>query len=246
MNAFPKKSLAIFSLTCCEGCQFELISFYEHFNQLLSFYDLKNFRLGQEDKFPGPFDVALIEGSPESEEEFLLLRKIRKESKVVIAMGACAHMGGIQSERNLMTYEICHKKNKVKTVPTVIRTDYIVPGCPVSHSELIKCLMDIYWDKKFVLPDVAVCSECRFNENQCLIKNDKPCLGPVTRAGCNSICINKGEACLGCRGPVDQANFKKLKQILGTMLEAEEIENWLTIYGDYESMHKKEQHEKGK
>jgi len=234
-NINVRKTLAIFSLTSCEGCQLELLSFYDHFNQLLNFFDIKNFRLGQEDKFPGPFDIALVEGSPESEKEFELLKKIRKESKVVIAMGACAHMGGIQSERNRMPHKMFYKRNSVKSVPAVIKTDYIVPGCPVSHSELIKCLMDAYWGKKFVLIDVSVCSECRLNGNKCLIKNDKPCLGPITRAGCNSICINKGEACLGCRGPVDQANFKKIRQILGTMLEEQEIENWLTIYGDYEA-----------
>lgn len=240
MTTLPKKSLAIFSLTSCEGCQFELISFYEHFNQLLNYYDIKNFRLGQESKLPGPFDVALVEGSPETQEEFNTLKMVRKESKIVITMGSCAHMGGIQSERNRMPKGIFHKEDKVKTVSDTIKVDYTVPGCPVSHSELVKCLMEIYWDKKFSLPDLAVCFECRQNENKCLLKHNKPCLGPITRAGCKSICINNGEACLGCRGPLDQANFKKMRQILGTMLEKEEIENWLTIYGDYELIHEKE------
>lgn len=234
-----RKSLAIFSLTSCEGCQFELLSYYEHFNELSFFYDIKEFRLGQQDKLPGPFDVAIVEGSPEDEQQFDFLRKIRKDSKVVIAMGSCAHMGGIQSQRNSMPYGIFHKKNSVKSVPEVIKTDYIVPGCPISHAEMVKCLLDIYWDKKFLLPDTAVCFSCRFKGNRCLIKNDKPCLGPVTRDGCGAICPEKGEACLGCRGPLDQANFKKMRQILGTMLEKEEIENWLTVFGDIEQTHKK-------
>lgn len=238
MNNFPKKSLAIFSLTSCEGCQFELLSFYEHFNALLNFYDIKNFRLGSDESLPGPFDVALIEGSPDSEKQIKFLKEVRKQTKVIIAIGACAHMGGIQSERNNLPKNII-SKNDVKSVPEVIKTDFIVPGCPVSHTELIKCLLDVYWDKQFILPDTAVCFECRLNGNSCLIKNDKPCLGPVTRAGCNSICTNNNEACLGCRGPLEQANFKKMREILGTMLEEEEIENWLTIYGNYEQEHKK-------
>lgn len=232
-NNFPKKSLAIFSFTCCEGCQFELLSFYEHFENLLKFYDIKNFRLGQEDNLPGPFDVALIEGSPDSEKQIEFLKKIRKETDTIIAIGSCAHMGGIQSERNRLPKEILNV-HPVASVPDIIKTDYIVPGCPVSHSELIRSLLDIYWGKVFTLPDYGVCFECRQNENKCLLKNDKPCLGPVTRGGCRSICINNGEACLGCRGPLDQANFSKLKEILGTILEEEEISNWLTIYGDYE------------
>ena len=233
-----KKTLAIFSLTCCEGCQFELLSFYDHFNSLLNFYDIKNFRLGQEENLPGPFDVAIIEGSPDSERQIKFLKQIRKHTKTIIAIGSCAHMGGIQSERNNLPHNLI-SKDDVKSVPEVIRADFIVPGCPVSHTELIKCLMDIYYDKVFVLPDLGVCFECRQNGNKCLIKNDKPCLGPVTRAGCNSVCVNSGEACLGCRGPIEQANFKKMREVLGTMMEEEEVENWLTIYGNYEKEHKK-------
>jgi coenzyme F420-reducing hydrogenase gamma subunit len=233
-----KKTLAIFSFTCCEGCQFELLSFYDHFNSLLNFYNVKNFRLGQEENLPGPFDVAIIEGSLDSEKHIKFLRQIRKKTKTIIAIGSCAHMGGIQSERNNLPHHLI-SKDDVKSVPEVIRADFIVPGCPVSHTELIKCLMDIYFDKIFVLPDLGVCFECRQNGNKCLIKNDKPCLGPISRAGCNSICINNGEACLGCRGPIEQANFKKMREVLGTMMEEEEIENWLTIYGNYEKEYKK-------
>lgn len=238
MKSFPKKSLAIFSLTCCEGCQFELLSFYEHFEKLLGFYDIKNFRLGQEENLPGPFDVAIIEGNPDSEKQIKFLKNVRKQAKTIIAIGSCAHMGGIQSERNRLPKNIIRKESTV-SVPDIIKTDFIVPGCPVSHTELINCLLDVYWDKKFVLPDLAVCFECRQNENKCLLKQDKPCLGPITRGGCNSVCINNNEACLGCRGPIEQANFKKLRQILATMMDEEEIENWLTIYGDMEQEHNK-------
>lgn len=235
-NHKVRKSLAIFSLTCCEGCQFELLSFYEHFQKLLQFYDIKNFRLGQQENFPGPFDVALIEGSPDSEKQIKFLKEIRKQANTVIAIGACAHLGGIQSERNRIPKKIINK-NTVVPVSQIIKVDFTVPGCPVSHTELIKCLIDVYLDKEFLLPDRAVCFECRLNENECLIKKGKPCLGPITRAGCGSICPNFGEACLGCRGPMEQSNFDKMKDILGTMMDEKEIENWLTIYGNLEQEH---------
>lgn len=233
LNNLPRKTLAIFSLTSCEGCQFELLSFFDHFSLIKNFFDIKNFRIGQEDNFPGPFDVALVEGSPDGEKHNDMLRKIRKESKIVIALGACAHLGGIQSERNRLPKSLINKQ-AIGPISKIIKVDYILPGCPVSHSETLSVLMDIYWGKIPHLPDLAVCYECRINENECLIKNGKPCLGPITRAGCDSICVNKGQACLGCRGPISQANFTKMRQVLATMLEEVEIENWLTIYGDYE------------
>ena len=228
-----KKTLAIFSLTSCEGCQFEMLNSYMEFNGLLKFFELKNFRLGQEDNFDGPFDVAVVEGSPEGERQIKLLRTVRKESKILVAMGACAHLGGIQSERNsdLPKYPV---KEKVKPAIKVVKFDYIVPGCPIDHHELYACLMDIYWGKKFALPDLAVCFECRQNENECLLKQDKPCLGPITRMGCNSVCVNAGEACLGCRGPKPEANIQKLKRQIEPLIGKQETNNILTIYGDLE------------
>lgn len=228
-----KKSLAIFSLTCCEGCQFEILKSFDDFEKLRELYDVNNFRLGQEDNVSGPCDVALVEGTPESEREIKLLKNIRKQSKTLVAIGSCAHLGGIQSERNWMPKKV-FGKDHVQRVNDVVKVDYIIPGCPISHREIFQCLTDLYWDKVFTLPDVAVCFECRLNENECLIKQGKPCLGPVTRAGCNSICINSGEMCLGCRGRIDEANFHKLREILGTMISDKEINRLLTIYGDIE------------
>lgn len=229
----PKKSLAIFSLTSCEGCQFELLNSYENLKELLKFYDIKNFRLGQELNLPGPFDVALIEGSPDSEKQIDFLKQIRKHTKIIVAIGACAHMGGIQSQRNRLPKNLV-AKHPVKTVTDIIKVDSVVPGCPIKNSELFRCLMDAFWENTFVLPDLAVCFECKRKSNKCFLKKGKPCLGPVTRGGCDAICITNNESCLGCRGPLNQANFKKMREILDTMLEEEEVENILTTYGDIE------------
>lgn len=233
MSVFVKKSLAVFSLTCCEGCQFELLKDYDSFNKMLNFYDLKNFRLGQEDNYPGPFDVAIIEGTPESQREYKTLLAVREQSAIVIAMGACAIMGGIQSQRNRLPQKIFNKPN-VKPISRIIKVDYCFYGCPINNKEAISALIDIYWQKIPAKVEHAVCFECRLNENECLIKKGLPCLGPITRGGCNSVCINGGEACLGCRGPLPQANFYKMKEILKDKLDKNEIENWLSMYGDYQ------------
>lgn len=225
-----RKSLGIFSLTCCEGCQFEMLNHYEEFGSILDFYEIKNFRLGSDDNLPEPFDVAIIEGNPEGERQIKFLKNIRNHSKIIIAIGACAHLGGIQSERNRLSRKLINKES-IKSVPETIKVDYIVPGCPIDHEELYKCLMDVYWGKIFALPDLAVCFECRQNENKCLIKEEKPCLGPISRAGCNSICVNNGEACLGCRGTIPQPNVLKLKEVLGKIISEKEINNMLSIYG---------------
>lgn len=233
-----KKTLGIFSLTCCEGCEFELLKDYANFANLLNFFDIKNFRMGQEINLPGPFDVSLVEGTPESIREYRLLHEIRRNSGVVIALGACAHMGGIQSQRNHLPPK-AFGRDPVKSLSEVVSIDFIIPGCPINNKEAIQILLDLYWGKVPKIPEIGVCFECRQNENPCHIKEGRPCLGPITTAGCNSVCINAGEACLGCRGPIPQANFYKLKEVLDNFMDDEELRNWLTIYGDYEKEHNK-------
>lgn len=236
MSPITKKSLGIFSLTCCEGCEFALLNDYVNFANLLNFFEIKNFRMGQEINLPGPFDVAIIEGTPESQAEYKLLHEVRRQSGVVVALGACAQMGGIQSQRNHLPRKLIDRV-PVKSLHEVVKIDFTIPGCPIDNYEAVQILLDLYWGKAARLPQYAVCAECRQNENTCLIKSGKPCLGPVTRGGCNAVCINGGEACLGCRGPLPQANFLKLREILGNLMEEEELNNWLTMYGDYEKEH---------
>ncbi len=231
-NTTPKKSIGIFSLTSCEGCQFAMLNHYVEFNKLQNYFEVKNFRLGQEENMLEDIDVAIIEGSVENKEQIDLVRKIRSKAKYIVIVGACAHLGGIQSERNSLPKPVFQDKGSVRRISDVTRVDYIIPGCPINHHELYECLMDIYWGKDFVLYDKSVCFECRKNENQCLLREGKVCLGPVTRGGCDSICRNKGEACLGCRGTIPGANISKLKQLLGTIVSEDEVEKLLNIYGE--------------
>ena len=52
-------------------------------------------------------------------------------------------------------------------------------------------------------------------ENECLlVKRGLPCAGPVTLAGCGARCPGYNIACVGCRGPVDEANMGSLESIL--------------------------------
>ena len=64
------------------------------------------------------------------------------------------------------------------------------------------------------MPKYPVCMECKANENACLFDLGEPCLGPITRAGCNSWCPNNRSGCWGCRGPADDANIDQMKQIM--------------------------------
>lgn len=227
MGGYGKKSLAFISLTSCKGCQSEFFDDFET-TGLFDYFDLE--RLKEPQALLSPINIGIIEGNPEGEKQEQSLKKIRKFSDKIITIGACAHLGGVQSGRNKLPKKLVDK-TPVKKVADVIKVDYIIPGCPINKQELHQCLMDIYWGKRFALPDLAVCFECRQNENECILKKNKPCLGPVTRMGCGSICANHRRSCLGCRGTIAEPNIDKMKEILHSMIEEKETQNILSIFG---------------
>jgi coenzyme F420-reducing hydrogenase gamma subunit len=56
--------------------------------------------------------------------------------------------------------------------------------------------------------------ECKLNENVCMYDRGLTCLGPITRAGCNSWCINNNNICYGCRGMVSNPNENGAKDVI--------------------------------
>ncbi len=56
--------------------------------------------------------------------------------------------------------------------------------------------------------------ECKANENICLFELGEPCLGPITRAGCDAWCTSNRRGCWGCRGPAGVANISGAGRIM--------------------------------
>lgn len=233
-----KKTLGIFSLTCCEGCQFELLNFYDQFTDILNFFEVRNFILAKEENENVRFDVSLVEGTPETKEEMRHLKQIRKMSKILIALGTCAHLGGIQAGRNFRETQV-KSKNNVKPISQIIKVDYILPGCPINREEAYQVLLDIYHGRIPYQINYPVCFDCRNNQTKCLLKEGKICLGPITRSGCKAICTHSGYSCLGCRGPVEQTNLYKMREILSVHFPNDEINRYLEIYGEFEKEYAK-------
>ena len=118
-------------------------------------------------------------------------------------------------------------------VNKVVKVDYFIHGCPVYIPEVLNVIKCVLMGKPYVAPNYAVCMECKMNENVCRYEKDEECMGPLTRAGCNSWCINNGNRCYGCRGLVDNPEVDGQKDILLKYgLKAEEILKRFTLYND--------------
>jgi len=217
--------VAFFDFACCEGCQLQVANMGEQLLDILSLVDVVEFREVMSEKWPGKLDVAIVEGSITTRHAEERIKKIRERSAVLVAYGACAHIGGVNGMKNRFDLEeirshvygemaSCFDTAPVKPVEAVVKVDYSVPGCPVYPPEFIEVLKSALAGLPYHIPDKSVCVECRFNENECLFERGVTCLGPVTRAGCNSWCTNYGNICYGCRGLVSNPNTGALTEVL--------------------------------
>ena len=219
-----KPRVAFFSFSSCEGCQLVVLTIEEQLLELVNLIDIVSFREAMSEK-SDDYDIAFVEGSITTTSEIERIKKIRNTAKVIIALGACATIGGINCLKNQFEMkkvkEIVYGKmaDKFDTIPTrpieaVIKVDYWIHGCPIDKDEFIETTKAILLGKKPRIPDYPVCVECQMKENVCLFEKGMVCLGPVTRAGCKAICPTYNDGCVGCRGLIDDPNLSSHKNLL--------------------------------
>ena len=240
-----KPKVAFFDFTSCEGCQLDVLNLDGgEVIDLLNAVDIVNFREVKTEREDN-YDVAFIEGSITRESEIPRLQKIRNQAKVLVALGACACIGGINCLKNHLPMEdalrIVYGKDvkyydtiPARPVNAVVSVDYYVRGCPINTAELLKVIKALLLDKKPDIPNYPVCVECKMAGNICVFERGMTCLGPVTRAGCNAICVTSGRFCWGCRGLVNDPNIDSEKDILKKYgLTLEQVVDRFKIYDTY-------------
>ncbi len=217
-----KPKVGFFGFTGCEGCQLQIANKEETLGDLLGSIEVMNFRLISSDKNDG-YDIAFIEGSITTEDEVARLKKIRKQAKTLVAMGACACLGGVHNLRSRFPLEETVQavygdhpiaSGPVRRISDVVPVDIELPGCPISKPEFEWLVGQLIMGLEPQFPQYPVCVECKQLLNTCVLDMGILCMGPVTRGGCNAICPRNRFGCWGCRGPAEEANYESLIQIL--------------------------------
>ena len=240
-----KPKVAFFDFTSCEGCQLDALNLTgEELVSLLNAVDIVNFREVMTERADN-YDIAFVEGSITRESEIPRLQNIRDHAKVVVALGTCACIGGINCLKNHLPMDealrIVYGKDAryYDTVPAhpinaLVQVDYYVRGCPPITAELLKVVKALLLSKKPEIPNYPVCTECKMAGNVCVFERGMTCLGPVIRAGCGAICVTSGRHCWGCRGLVDDPNLDSEKDILQKYgLTVEQVVEKFKIYNTY-------------
>ncbi len=245
MTTNGKPKVAFFDFASCEGCQLTVVDALQTHLDLLDAIEIVQFREAMTEKGED-YQIAFIEGSCTRKSDEERLFKIREQAAIVVALGACAHLGGINALKNLHPLEDVRKwvygdqadwyeTYEARPIGEVIEVDAFVPGCPIDREEFVRVVKAMLLGKSLPIPDYPVCVECKLKENACLLLEGKPCLGPITRAGCDAICPTYGSGCEGCRGLIPNPNENAMKEVLAEAnLTVDEIMGRFTMFNSYQ------------
>lgn len=217
-----KPRLAVFKFASCDGCQLSLLDAEDELFDICDRVDIVHFAEASSTLHPGPYDVALVEGSITTPEDEERIRAVRSNSKYLMTIGACATAGGIQALRNYgdvteWVSQVYPSPEYIKTLATStpiaqhVHVDFELRGCPINHHQLIDVLLSLIEGRQPRIPTHSVCLDCKLRETVCLVvTRGVPCLGPVTHTGCGAICPSYERGCYGCYGPSRPANTSSL------------------------------------
>jgi coenzyme F420-reducing hydrogenase gamma subunit len=100
MKESRKPKLAVWKFASCDGCQLTLLDCEDELLAIADRIEIANFVEASRAVVAGPYDLSLVEGSITTPHDAERIHQIRRASKYLVTIGACATAGGIQALRN--------------------------------------------------------------------------------------------------------------------------------------------------
>jgi sulfhydrogenase subunit delta len=227
VNTGRKPKLAVWKFASCDGCQLSLLDCEDDLLAVADELDIASFPEASRAVVEGPYDLSLVEGSITTPQDAGRIQRVRRRSKYLVTIGACATAGGIQALRNFtdvsefvsIVYATPAYIETLRTSTPIadhVRVDFELRGCPIDKRQLLDVISAFLNGRRPNTPPHAVCLECKLRGAVCVtVAHGTACLGPVTHAGCGAICPSYHRGCYGCFGPKETPNTASL----GTRLQ---------------------------
>jgi F420-non-reducing hydrogenase small subunit len=110
--ADPKLQIALYWGAGCGGCDVAVLDTNEFILDIAAAADIRLWPIATDHKYQdvedmkdGELDVSFFNGAVRNSENEHLAKLLRQKSKVLVAFGSCAHLGGIPGLANLTTKE---------------------------------------------------------------------------------------------------------------------------------------------
>jgi sulfhydrogenase subunit delta len=225
-RAVRKPRLAVWKFASCDGCQLSLLDCEDELLRLAGEIEIAYFLEAGAAVEKGPYDLSLVEGSVTTEHDAKRIRQVRRASRRLVTIGACATAGGIQALRNYadvgdflsVVYASPEYVSTLETSTPIsahVQVDYELRGCPIDKGQLVEVISAFLHGRRPGISETSVCTECKRRGNVCvMVAHGTPCLGPVTHAGCGALCPSYDRGCYGCFGPMESPNIVSLTRRL--------------------------------
>lgn len=220
-----KPRLAVWKFASCDGCQLTLLDCEDELLALPALLEIARFDEVTRRRRPEPYDVSLVEGSITTQHDAERIHAVRRSSRFLVALGACAIAGGVQALRNAAdtaawVASIYPRPEELDVLPrstpvsSHVKVDVEIHGCPPDKKVLLRALAALIRGEKPVLPAHSVCIDCKLRGVPCVVvARREPCLGPLTRCGCGAICPAMGRGCYGCHEDLPGAAPEPLQAV---------------------------------
>jgi coenzyme F420-reducing hydrogenase gamma subunit len=213
-----RPKLAVWKFASCDGCQLNVLNLEDELLTLAGEVEVAYFLEASSATVEGPYDVSLVEGSITTPSDAERIEEVRRASRVLITIGACATAGGIQALRNFADVRefssiVYASPEYIATLATStsigmhVRVDFELRGCPIDKGQLLEVVSAFLARRSPRVRTHSVCIDCKRRNTVCvMVAHGTPCLGPVTHTGCGALCPAFDRGCYGCFGPMESAD----------------------------------------
>jgi sulfhydrogenase subunit delta len=253
MATKKKPKVAVWKFASCDGCQLSLLNCEDELLAVAGAVEIANFPEASRAVARGPYDVSLVEGSITTPHDIVRIQKVRRVSKFLITIGACATAGGIQSLHNYQNVadftrivyanpEYIETLAKSTPIADHIFVDFELRGCPIDKYQLLETVNALLNNRKPNIPKYSLCIDCKRKGNVCvMVSQGIPCMGPVTQTGCGALCPSYNRGCFSCFGPKETPNTIAMSDAFGDLgVKEDDIIRFYRTFNAYAEPFRKE------
>src|SRR5579871_248155 len=184
----PRRArLAVFKFASCDGCQLSLLDCEDELLTLGDTVEIAYFLEASRKTLRGPYDLALVEGSITTAHDAERIRRVRREARFLVTIGACATAGGIQALRNFGNVQefaslVYARPDYIETLATStaiadhVPVDFELRGCPINKRQLLEVIAAFINRRQPRTSAHSVCVECKRRGTVCvMVARGVPC-----------------------------------------------------------------------
>src|SRR5262249_9043966 len=156
----------------CDGCQLSLLDCEDELLAVASEIEIANFPEASRAIVEGPYDLSLVEGSITTPHDAQRIREVRRVSKFLVTIGACATAGGIQALRNFKYVQefirivyappaYITTLDKSTPIAEHVKVDFELRGCPINKRQLVEVISAFLHGRQPNTPPHSTCVECK-------------------------------------------------------------------------------------